>query len=190
MAVDSNAIANQAILYMGGNQPFVQGQAPTFDNSTAGKALQKLYAPCVATVQRQWGWDASRNTAALVPTGNTPPLPGYSEEYAYPPNGIEVWQLVPPEPADPNNPLPINWSVGNNLVDKVQTKVIWTNLENALATYNNNPSEATWDPLFREAVVRLLASELAMAIAGKPDAAEAFLQSGAAFEQAGEARSD
>jgi len=186
----SNDIANQAINYIGDNQPFVTGQAPTFDNSTAGKVLQKIYAPCVATVQRQWGWDASRNTAALTLSGNTPPLPGYLYEYLYPPNGIEVWQLVPTALSDPNNPLPVNWSVGNNVVNGNQTKVIWTNLQNALATYNNNPSEGTWDPLFREAVVRLLASELAIAIAGKPDTSQLYLESGSAFEQAAEARPD
>ena len=39
----------------------------------------------------------------------------------------------------------------------------------AAAVYNNNPSEDTWDAGFREAVVRMLASELAEAVAGRPD---------------------
>lgn len=188
-AATSNDVANEALQLIGNNQAPVQGNAPTFDNSTAGKALQKLYAPAVATVQRQWGWDASRNIVQLTATGNTPPL-GYAFEYAYPPNGIEVWQLVPAAFADVNNPLPVNWTVGNNLVASVQTKVIWTNLATAQATYNNNPNESTWDPLFREAVVRLLASELSIATEGKPDTAQLNLQSGSAFEALGEARPD
>jgi len=188
MAVTSNDVANEALIQLGDDQPFVTGQNPTWDNSTAGKALQKIYGPAVATVQRQWGWDASRNAVTLTATGNTPPL-GYSFEYPYPSNGIELWQLIPATP-DPNNPLPVNWTVGNAIVSGTQTKVIWTNQATPTAIYNNNPSEATWDPLFREAVVRLLASELAMALAGRPDFSQSALESGAAFESLGETRPD
>lgn len=192
MAVTSNDIANQAIELLGDDQPFVTGQAPTFDNSAAGKALQKLYAPCVATVQRQFGWDASRNAVALALTGNTPPMPGWQFEYAYPGNGIEVWQLVPAAAAitDPNNPLPVNWDVGNNVVTGTQTKVIWSNQQAAQAIYNNNPTEAVWDALFREEVARLLASELAMALAGKPDTSQNLLETAGTFGSLGESRPD
>ena len=176
-------------MLMGGNTPPVLGNAPTFDNSTNGKALARLYSPCVATVARQFAWDLARNSVVLSVTGNTPPL-GYSYEYLYPSNGIEVWQLVPASIADPNNPLPQTWDVGNNLVSGVQKKVIWSSLANAVCIYNNNPTEDTWDALFREAVVRLLASELTMATAGKPDVAQGYLQSGAAFESLGEKRGD
>jgi hypothetical protein len=188
MAVTSNDIANQAIQNMGGNQPAVTGQAPTFDNSAAGIALQRLYVPTVQTVGKQFGWDFARNAVDLTLTGNSPPMADYQFEYLYPTNGIEVWQLMPETIADINNPLPINWTVANNLVGEIQTKVIWSNLANAQAVYNNAPAEETWDALFREAVVRLLTSVLAMAIAGKPDVAEAYLSSGAAFESIGETR--
>jgi hypothetical protein len=190
MAVTSNTIANQALQLIGDNAPTVGGQNPTWDGSTAGQALAELYSGVVATVARQWGWDLARNTVALTTTGNTPTNPAYSIEYAYPPNGIEVWQLMPAALSDPNNPLPVNWNVANNLVSGVQTKVIQCNLAGALAVYNNNPNESTWDSLFREAVVRLLSSELSMALFGRPDSAEAYLQSGAAFESIGESRPD
>lgn len=187
MPVTSTDIANQAIMLMGGNQPPVTGLAPTFDSSTVGKALQQLYAPCVATVQRQFGWDASRRLFALTLSGN-PANVLWQYEYLYPSNGVQVWQLVPSVISDANNPLPTTYSIGNTLVGSVQTKVIWTNLQNALAHYNNNPTEAVWDPLFREAVVRLLASEIAMAVGGKPDVAQGYLQSGGAFERIAEDR--
>ena len=190
MAVDSNAIANQAVQLYGGDQPFVQGQSPTFDNSAAGKALQKLYAPCVATVQRQFGWDASRNIVALTATDTPTPPMGWAFEYAYPSNGIEVWQVMPQIPADPNNPLPVNWDVGNNVVDANQVKVIWTNQASAFAVYNNNPTEAVWDALMREELVRLLASELAVALAGKPETAQGLIESASAFGSLGEQRPD
>jgi hypothetical protein len=190
VAVTSNTIANQALVLAADNVPAVQGNAPTFDQSTAGIALQNLYAPTVATVARQWGWDLGRASVALALSGNVAPA-GWAFEYSYPSNGIQVWQLFPTPPfADANNPLPVTWSVGNAVVAGTQSKVIWSNLANAQANYNNNPSEATWDALFREAVVRLLANCLAFAIAGRPDSAQALLESYSGFESLGEARPD
>jgi hypothetical protein len=188
MAVTSNDIANQALQLIGNNpSPEVSGQAPNFDNSSAGKALKRLYAPAVATIARQWGWDLGRSIVPLVLSGNVAPL-GWTYEYLYPSNGIQVWQLMPAAFVDANNPLPVTWSVGNVLVGNTQTKVIWSNLIAALATYNNNPNENTWDPLFREAVVRLLASDLALALASRPETAAGLLESGGAFETIGESR--
>lgn len=189
MAVTSNQIVNQAIQLIGNNQTPVTGNAPNFDTSTAGKAAAFLYGPCIQTVARQFGWDFARNSVALTVTGNTAPFP-WTQEYSYPTNGVEVWQLMPASLADPNNPLPVRWSVGNTLVSAVQTKVIWSNLAAARAAYNNNPTESTWDPLFREAVVRLLASEMAMATAGRPETSQNLLESGAAMESLGETRPD
>jgi hypothetical protein len=192
MALTATDIVNEAIMLVGDDQPLVTGVAPTFDSSVAGKAAQKLYYLCVRAVGRQFGWDFARNQFPLVVTGNMPPL-GYTYEYAYPSfaglNAVQIYQLVPPFPlADPNNPAPVDWTVGNAVVSGTQAKVIWSNLQNASVICNNNPSESTWDPLFQQAVVRLLASSMAMAIAGKPDVAESMLQSGSAFETLGESR--
>ncbi len=76
------------------------------------------------------------------------------------------------------------------MVSGNQVRVIHTNLANALAVFNNYPREDTWSADFREAMVRLLSSELVMAIGGKPDVAEGALQSYAAFEKVGESRQD
>lgn len=187
MAVTSNDIANQAIMLMGGNQPLVTGQAPNFDTSTAGIALSKIYSACVATVARQFEWDMARNTVTLTLSGNTPPA-DWTYEYLYPANGVEVWQIRPQTLTDVNNPTPTTWAVANNVISGQQQRVIQTNVADAIAIYNNNPNENTWDATFREAVVRLLASELAIAVAGKPDTGMQLLNSGNAFEQIGEGR--
>jgi hypothetical protein len=170
MPVTSNSIANQALQVIGDNMPVVTGENPTWDSSPAGVALQYLYGPCVATVQRRFAWDASRRVAALTATGNSGPflMGAFLFEYAYPTNGIEIWSIQPAV-ADTNDPLPYNFATGNTLVNGVQTKVLWTSVATPVAIYNNNPTEATWDPGLRETVVRLLASELAAALAGKPD---------------------
>lgn len=188
MPVTSNDIVNQALMYMGGNQPLVTGNAPNFDDSPSGLAAKQFYAPVVQTVGRQFEWDMARNQVALTLSANGNNLPLWPFEYLYPSNGIDVWQLFTAVQVDLNNPLPTNWIVGNTLVSSVQTKVIWANIANAVAIYNNSPTEAVWDSLFREAVVRLLASVMSMALAGRPDSAQAYLESGAAFETIGEGR--
>ena len=180
MAFTSNDVANQALALIGNNRPTVQGLAPTFDSSAAGIALSQVYQPCYQTVCKQFGWDFARNVFTLALSGNPPP-PGWVYEYLYPSAAIEIMTLQPMT-QDPNNPLPQTWTVGNTLVGPTQTKVVWSNQKDAQAVINNAPSESTWDVGFREAMVRLLASELAMALFGRPDTAESFLQSGGAFE--------
>lgn len=173
MAQDSNTVANQALDLVGNNSPKVSGFAPTWDNSPAGKILQDIYAQTVGATQRQFGWDASRHLVALVPSGNTGPyLAGqYDNEYIYPRNGIEVWEVQPSTLDNKNDPLPYNYTVGNTRVLGAQTKVIWTDVANAVAIYNNDPVESVWDFGFTEAVVRALASKLALALAGRPETA-------------------
>lgn len=190
--ITSNTIANQAIQLMGDNKPpTVVGEWPNFDDSTAGVALNLLYGACMATVQRQAMWDASRNQVALVATGNVGPFPPpFTFEFGYPTNGIQVWQLAQTVEADPNDPQPYNYLVGNTLVSGAQKKVIWAEFASMVAIYNNNPTEAVMDPLFLEALRRLLASELSIALAGKPDTAQMLINSGSAFEGIGENRSD
>lgn len=185
MPVTAADIVNQALQLIGNNQPAVTGNAPSFDDSPNGKAAAKLYTPAVQTVGRQFGWDFARFTVALTPTGNTPLE--WAHEYLYPSGAVQVWQLIPAT-IDANNPLPVNWIVANSIVAAVQKKVIQTDLVSAVAVYNNNPTEDTWDPLFREAVVRLLASEFGMATAGRPETSQSNLESGAAFEKLGEGR--
>jgi hypothetical protein len=183
----STDIVNQAIQYIGDNQPPVTGVAPSFDSSPAGVAASKFYTAVVQTVGREFGWDFARNTFTLSLSGN-PATDPFAFEYIYPPAAVQIWQLKSATLTDQNNPLPINWQVANTLVNNVQTKVIQTNLQNAVVVMNNNPSENVWDSGFREAVVRLLSSVMAMALAGKPDAAQSYLDSAGQFEQVAEAR--
>lgn len=187
MPLTATDVVNAALQMIGDNAPTVEGAAPTFDDSDAGKAAQALYTPTVETVARLFEWDMARTTATLVLSGNTAPWP-WAYEYIYPVGGIEIWQLLPATLADPNNPLPINWDVANAVVAGQQRRVIQTDLADAKAVYNNNPRPEAWDSLFTEAVTRLLASKFAMAVAGRPETSENLLQSFNAFVQAAKGR--
>jgi hypothetical protein len=179
-------LVNRAIQLFGDDQPPVTGTYPDFDSSPAGVAAAQLYLPCVQTVAKRWGWDYARSVVALVLTGNTAPY-GIAYEYAYPTNGIEIGDLFPAAP-DPNNPLPVNHTVGNVMVAGVPTKVIWTNLQNANASMTAQPPPALWDADFAESVVRLLASEMAMAIAGRPQTGSQLIGEADSFATAAEGR--
>jgi hypothetical protein len=175
-ALTSNAVANQALQLIGDNQPAITGSFPNFDSSAAGIAMANIYPWAVRTVGRQNLWDFARAVAALALTANVAPL-GFAFEYAYPASAVQLVQLMPQALADSNNPLPIDWTVGNTLVVGVQTKVIWTNLASAQAIFSVIPDPSVWDPGAQEAIVRLIASELAVAIAGRLDTAQSYLES-------------
>ena len=185
--VTSRDIVNEAIQLIGNNQPAVTGNAPGFDGSPAGVAAAAIYGSVVATVARQFNFDFERNTVALAASGTTAPLP-WSYEYLYPPAAVDVWHVMPAVVADLNNPLPTQWVVANVTVNSIPTKVIHCNLPAAQAVIANLPGESLWDSLFRQAVVRLLASELATAIAGRPDTARDAFETAAQFAEAGSGR--
>ena len=69
-----------------------------------------------------------------------------------------------------------------------RNNVEFPNINPAQAVYNNNPGPDVWDPGFRQAVVRMLASEFAIALFGQPDTSKLMLQSGAQIEQIAEGR--
>jgi hypothetical protein len=175
MASTSQDVANEALSLIGYDGFPISGPAPNFDGSAPGQIAQRTYPYAVAAVGRLNAWSFPRTSAALVVTGNVAPFP-WSYEYGFPANCIDVWQLSPTSLVDPNTPLPITWARGISIVSAVQVSVLWSNLSPARAIFNGNPLESTWDPLFRETVVRYLAAEFAVAGLGKPDLMAAYVE--------------
>ena len=186
MAVDVDVV-NEALALVGFDGAPVTGNAPSFDSSTSGKIASRIYVPAVQAVARQFEWDFSRQIASLSLSGNAAPFP-WSYEYLYPALAVQLWQVTPPSLTDANDPKPVNFVVGNAQVASVSTKVIWSNLASAVAVFANQPGPNVWDPAFREAVVRLLASEMAVAIAGKPDTARDLFEQSGSFAGIGAGR--
>jgi hypothetical protein len=169
MTIGPTDIVNRAIELIGNNAPLVTGTlANNFGGGALGIMAATLYPDAVNTVGREFGWDFSRNIATLSLSGNSAPL-GFAYEYVYPASGIQVRQLIPPTITDANDPLPIDFTVGYASISGQPTKVIWTNLQNAVASISGLPPESVWDPGYTAAVVRFLASGLAMAGEGRPE---------------------
>ena len=173
----STAIVNRAAAQIAG-QAQVSG---TFPNFTGGGNVSTyaniLYAGVVNMVARQQDWECFRYVVALTPSGNAPLYP-WTFEYLYPADCLRVRQVTPAT-WNQNDPQPVQWSVEEHPISGVATKVIGCNTAAASLVYTTsypNVTEAQWDPLFQEAVVRTLASELSMAIAGRPDFSRVILE--------------
>jgi hypothetical protein len=179
-------VVNQALIQMGGNQKLVTGSAPDFDSSASGVAAKFLYNPCVAFVARSFEWDFARFTGTLTGSGNLAPDP-WTFEYLYPEDAVQIWQIKPAV-TDPNDPLPTTWARGNTLVGGTQTAVLWTKIASASVVYNNNPMPTVWDAGFLMAVVRLLASEFALALGGRPGTSQVLMSTSAMMADIAKAR--
>ncbi len=187
MADDPVTIVNRALYLQGNKVAPVTGTYPDFDTSAPGEAAKWLYPEAVKTVGRMFEWDFARFTAALTPSGNTPPPP-FALEYLYPTDALQVWQIRPATVVDPNYPIPTTWQRANAIVSGSQVSVIQTNVVDAIAVYNNNPLPSTWDAGFSDAVVRWLASAFAMALSGRPETQQNILNTATAIMQQAMAR--
>lgn len=135
-------------------------------------AASALYTQVVELVLRSLEPEFSRREATLSASGT--PVLGWANSYSYPADCLGVRQVVPAS-INTNDPQPIRWSV----VTTGTALFINTNQASASVFYVTSAAgvgaEGIWDSIFTEAVVRTLASELAMAIAGRPDFSKQML---------------
>lgn len=163
------------------------------DGSPAAIAAAVVYAPTVQLILRELDPDFARLTAPLVLSAAPTPVPPWAFEYLYPTDCVRLRQVRPPGSgtgslSDPNDPVPIRANVAFDLISATATKVILTNQVNALAVYTSTQAtEAMWDSVFADAVIRRLANPLAMALSGRPDFAEKILMQSAQMAQTAEA---
>lgn len=166
------------------------------DGSAEANAASVVYAPTVDLMLRELDPDFARITSPLTLSAAVAPIPPWAFEYVYPTDMLRLRQVRPPgvgtgSLSDPNDPQPIRANVAVDVIAAVPTKVILTNQVNALAVYTTSGvSEAIWDSVFFDAVVRRLANPLAMALSGRPDFAREILQQSAAMVQTAEAVDD
>ena len=170
----------------------------TIEGSAAviGPATAVIYVPTVQLMLRELDPDFARFTAALTTAVAPPNWPPWAFEMLYPADCVRLRQVRPPATgtgslADPNDPQPIRANVAFDIIASVNTKVILTNQAGALAVYTSSAvTEAAWDSVFTDAVVRRLANPLAMALSGRPDFAKTILEQSAMMAQTAEAVDD
>lgn len=162
------------------------------DGSAAAKAANVVYVPTVELMLRELDPDFARFTAPLTLSAAIAPVVPWAYEYLYPSDMLRLRQVRPPGSgtgslSDPNDPVPIRANVAFDTISAVVTKVILTNQVNALAVYTSSQiTEAAWDSVFADAVIRRLANPLAMAASGRPDFAEKILMQSAMMAQTAE----
>lgn len=167
------SVANQALAQIAA-QYTLSGTLPDFDGSAAALAAGLLYQPTVALLLRQSDYEFSRADVALTVTGIAAPYP-WTNAYLYPSDCLRIRQ-VRPTTWDQNDPHPTRWTEMEQTIADVQTRIIACDVAGAVLTYTtSNVTEAEWDSIFQETAVRLLASELAMALGGRPDFSEKML---------------
>jgi hypothetical protein len=166
------------------------------DATDAAQAANVIYAPTVQLMLREIEPDFARFTAALAVAITPPSYPPWAFEYIYPADCVRLRQVRPPAGGlgslvDPNDPQPIRANVAFDVIAAVNTKVILTNQADALAVYTSlTVTEAQWDSVFTDAVVRRLANPLAMALSGRPDFAKTILEQSAMMAVTAEAIED
>lgn len=151
------------------------------DGSTEANAANAVYATVVQLLLRQMDPDFARKGGILVlnPNQTQTSATPFAFVYTYPADCLRVRQVAPAIGAyDVNDPQPVRAAIAfDPLTMGGPAKVILSNQPSALAIYTTSlVTEAQFDPGFTEAVIRRLASPLAMAIAGRPDFARELLE--------------
>lgn len=149
-----------------------------YEGSPAARVAVEIYGQTRDDLLRSQDWPFARQSAALQvlktapPNGygvtpwnpDYPPLP-WIYEYAYPvqPTACLRVRAVRPTPIfiPELDPQPNIFVVADDYTLAPPTKVILTNLVNAVAVYTGQITEpATWEPMFTEALIDALAARL------------------------------
>lgn len=152
------------------------------DNSTEAKVAKLLYKPKIEALMRAARWNCARKQDNLTllkaisingVTSDTPPPRPWFYEYAYPSDCLQARYLIPdvlntgeinPPLTTADNLAPYAWGVGsipfavaNDQIDTRPTRVILTNLQNAILVYTFYIEDPTqWDPQFMAAATSFL----------------------------------
>ncbi len=125
-----------------------------FDGTSHAKKLLDVYAQTRDALLRAQDWNFAQKIVTASASG-TAPLP-WLYQWAYPSDALMIRQAYS-QPADPNNPVPSRWSVGNS----GSAEVVWTVFSPTTLIYTakiTDPSQ--WEPLFLDALASLLGRNL------------------------------
>lgn len=136
-----------------------------YEGSVAAKVALDLYAQTRDAVLQATDYDFAQKIAAGVVSVTAAPFP-WSNAYAYPNDCLRLRMLFDGEyTTDPNNPLPLNWTIGN----VTSGKQVWCNVANATFVYTLQLTDLTlWqNPLAIEAFAVELGKRMAPGLTGE-----------------------
>ena len=148
-------ITNQALAEIGSRSQITS----MTDGSQEALYANLIYNPLRDFLLREGDYDWSLQSVAIGPSG-TAQLP-WNYQYGYPGVALRIRQLVPLV-YDPLDPRPVSWNVVAS--SPTGPRVIVSKEAMSQVIYTASVIEDDWDPIFREAFVRLLGSVLALAI--------------------------
>jgi hypothetical protein len=175
-------LCNQALVEIG--YPRVIGDF--WEGSPAAQVAIQVYGQTRDDLLREADWQWARGDATLTilkqalippltPWDETQPVPPWQFEYAYPSDCLYLRYLRPEPDAffgwDQFEPVPILFTLGNDLISGVQTKVILTNLgtpgptPTAIAVYTRQVLDPNlWEANFRATLIERLATKFTVGL--------------------------
>jgi hypothetical protein len=155
MALTKTILCNLALSKIGNERV----QLADFDTDT-GKIKDQCdlhYEPTLHELVRMHSWGCTKERVQLVDSGNTPTF-GWEYEFDLPADCLRPLFLVPTEEATSVFKPNIDWTV--------EGRTVLANQEDVWLLYIKEPAPADMDSLFASAFYTLLASKLAVPIAG------------------------
>lgn len=196
MATTVTELVNQALRRIG----YKTEIGYIFEGSEASRAALTVYGQTRDDILRSKDWPFARRSVALTVL-KTAPVGGYGltpwsdayppapwiYEYAYPTDCVEMRAVRPtPTVIVEMDPQP-NIFVEASDTTQAPSKVVLTNLANALAVYTGRIIDMSqWEPMFTEAFVDALGRRMAAALGASGDAVKMQYQ----LEQASAAAAD
>ena len=159
-------IINQALALIGSER--VQLSAIDDTGSIAEQALLH-YDPAAQELTRMHAWNCCLHRAALAEGSGADAALSYAEDYGYDPSAApEVQRIIYiSKVADKETIRPkIDFAVTNVVNSNATVKVIQTDVTAAFAQYLVVPDEADMDMMYVSCLRTLLASKLAIPVAG------------------------
>jgi hypothetical protein len=159
MASSAVEICNRALIFLGVSKTI---QDLENENSKEARVMRQIYDDCRKDVLEAHDWGFARGRKILATSAQEAPS-NWAYRYAIPANCIAIRSLVNPV-GDDAPPVPFD----TELLDDGETSSIVTDLDEAEAYFTRDITDPNrFTSLFRTALARLIASNVAFAITGK-----------------------
>lgn len=161
-------IYNQALMRIGIYDGLISDPAEKTKPATVCTAF---FDSCLERVLREIPWNFAERRVTLAQLGDGPTNWGY--RYSYPSDCLMIRRIETPGIRNTRADQRIPFQVGSTATGRE----IYCDLSEAEAVYTTKVDDLNqWDSIARSALAYLLAAEIAMPLAVKPDIAQAAMQ--------------